>query len=386
MADASGGQWPTRAELELPGRVPEFRFVGLGDPADAARICDALTPLIAELVGVEPASEASPASERPAVGYGLLLWHLRLVIFTSDLREAVFHWQHELGHPEGLTDSDEGVAMGKSFVWGDGTPGSTFAVVLFHLDIGRGLLDSWPGARALVAHELAHVHLGLHLLGRVSPTPHARTSCLDWPDLRRQMAVICFDESFAEHVGAAYIDDEGTAAACDLLARFATSTTARVRERVARYRHDGDLVMLWQFTVTEVAKFTNQLGRVVGLHLGRDLPDSLLLGLERATADLALPVLNMQAACERLIALTPAEVRNEAFAAAESAIEAIFVRYRVVPTWDAAGLRVDVPWRPGERERAERELSELRREPTGGWGSVVEFVRAFARPAGPPRD
>lgn len=315
-----------------------------------------------------------------------MLGHLRLVIFTSELREAVFHWQRELGHPEGLTDSDEGVALGKSFVWGDGTPGSTFAVVLFHLDIGRGLLDSRPGARALVAHEFAHVHLGLHLLGRVSPAPHARTSCLDWPGLRRQMAVICFDESFAEHVGAAYIDDEGAAAACDLLAKFAAGTTARVRERVARYRHDCDLVTLWQSTVAEVAQFTNQLGRVVGLHFGRDLPDGLLLGLQSATAELVQPVLDMQAACERLIALTPAEVNNEAFAAAESAIEAIFVTYGVVPTWEAEGLRVDVPWRPGERERAERELSELRREPTGGLGSLVEFARAFARLAGPPRD
>lgn len=347
-----------RADLEQPGRHLTLSFDGVDDNEEAARIYESVAALLTDLT--TPRGGGATVDGDADAGGRLLLAHLRLILFAADLRSAVFHWQRQLGLPEDLTHTEEGVSVGKTLMWGDGQPGSTFAVVLLDLDIGRGLVSGKPLARSIVAHELAHVHLGLLLRYLLGPDVKDAVEGTDWPLLRRQLAVNCFDEFHAEYVASDYIDDAGVQSSVDLLVSVASAVNLRVRERVAAYRHRGDHGPLWGFTVSEVAHVTNQLGRVLGLLRGKELPTKAVADLEALSPALPRHVAEMRDACAGIMGLPYKALTWEVFAPAEAIVEQVFETFGVIPRCHGDGMGLEVPWRPGEQERADRERAAQR--------------------------
>ena len=80
------------------------------------------------------------------------------------------------------------------------------------------------------------------------------------------------------------------------------------------YRHAGGHYELWGFTITEVSSFTNQLGRVLGLLHGREMPAELVAGLDALSPRFTEHLREMQAAWEGVMSLSYAALTPEAFA------------------------------------------------------------------------
>jgi len=334
---------PTAREVEATDWSLGFRFQGVASKEDAYAIVDALVPLLQELAG----SDDDP---------GLDLAHVRHIAFTNDLREEVFYWQRQLGRPEGITDG-EVQAVGKALSWLD-ERGAVHSVVLFNLNIAYGLLDERPLAQALVAHELAHAHYAPVLRDAFGEVVDRQLYASEWPGVRRQLAIWCFDEFLAEHVAEGFLDDECRELGREALGQIAAATHRDVRERVAAYRHDGDHAALWGSTITSVSALMNQMGRVAGQ--GPKVVQQYMAALNDEQEGLGDRLSEVSGAIELLLGLSIDGLGPSELASLESVVESVFHSVGVIPKWheEESALGIDVPFWPGDRERAEREYYE----------------------------
>jgi len=66
-----------------------------------------------------------------AQGISLALVPLRLVLLTNDLGASVKYWQSQLGEPQsGTSEQPEGVAVAKTFFWGEDESSARAVVVI----------------------------------------------------------------------------------------------------------------------------------------------------------------------------------------------------------------------------------------------------------------
>lgn len=75
-----------------------------------------------------------------------------------------------------MTKNQEGVTGGKCLLWGTGDPEATYAIIIIAEKVGLALVrdEESPGIspRALLVHELAHIHDDYRYLkafGRTEP-------------------------------------------------------------------------------------------------------------------------------------------------------------------------------------------------------------------------
>lgn len=274
---------------------------------------------------------------------GGILHPLRLIIITDYMCDADRHWRRELGHQEPLIDhtkDDVDRMLGKYITWGDGEPGRTFSVVLIHLYAGCGmtLVDSQD--HNIMVHELAHVYLGAILRKRLGAVVYECQT--DWVTYPLFVAINCFSEYYAEHVAVHYADDDYVEQSLNLLVMLASEGQARIRERVTFYLADGNTHTLWCGISDATSSFMAHMGRVLGLHHGRDLPADLITRLDALSPRFGPGLNELRVALEAVMAVTPDGIDEAAFAPVAQVFRNLFVTFGVVPLWDGTTLRLDL--------------------------------------------
>lgn len=83
---------------------------------------------------------------------------LRLVAVVADFNKYVEEWQEELGMAvTGVTSGENGETFGKTLVWGDGTPETSYAIIVLPEMMAFALMADHQDARRIFVHELGHV-------------------------------------------------------------------------------------------------------------------------------------------------------------------------------------------------------------------------------------
>lgn len=329
----------TKEEVEHPEFGLRFILEG-ADDALGAKVSDALLNLLRELAGTE---------DDP----GLAFAHLRAIHFVEDLPSEVRRWQRQLGRPVVVSEADGASIGGKALVWGDGGADTTHAVILLQAFMVEGVAERRGSNLGLVAHELAHADLDRQLIVSIGAALDDHHHAGDWDTVGLQLAVNAISEAYAESVASRYTEEVMVVEAENLLVAMAQGVLSRMREAVAEYRHHGDMGTLWGLTLFEVSAYLNQLGRVTGFALrGRDPR-----GVGPRLAEVH-PQFGEHLDLFRQAFLDVADAGNverAAFSPAIKVVEQVLTHFGVEPIWDGERLRIEVPFWPGDAERARLE-------------------------------
>lgn len=246
---------PTRATVEAaPNGRLSISFVYVAqcweEEERMSRLLDAIVTTINEV------QEAVP------------FWIItRLVVVTSDFPSEVIRWQRELGEQEGVTSGIYGEAHGKALVWGNNTLEATYGVVilseLIALCLIEGIAQNQALAKAVLTHELAHVHdefIYRQVFGQ--PFPNETNN---WAELRRTLAYVTWSEFFANFVAYHFHKVWG----CNDEIFAPTSLIKRISLEISRriflYRFDGNMQTLWFSSVSDLLQVFAQSARSLGL-------------------------------------------------------------------------------------------------------------------------
>jgi hypothetical protein len=198
-----------------------------------------------------------------AQGISLALVPLRLVLLTNDLGASVKYWQSQLGEPQsGTSEQPEGVAVAKTFFWGE-DESSARAVVVIGDHIAYAAMNGYSLAISTVIHEFGHVHD--YFLRNVSQgfrRPKTPPGISDWPLIRTYFAEIVWSEYAAESIAAIYMTDEDLRSFEDGDQAYLSGVHERIRERIIDF-HSGrcDLGSLWSYCITQLSDVFSNLGR-----------------------------------------------------------------------------------------------------------------------------
>lgn len=331
---------------------------------------DGLLGEIAEAQAVEAVVAAFDAVNEPdeegLAALGSDVPHLKLIVFTDDLDWNIEHWRHATGQLQVGPIRYEGRSYGETFVWGDGAEGRTYAAAVLHMDVLRGLVSGDLASRSHFVRELARAYMGRVLLHDLGPTRGYEGQ--DFVELlQRLLAVGCWDEFFAELVAYQVVAGaEGVEELLDrseaLLVSTAQGTHERVRERVAAYRHDGQHDDLWRFTTRQVRGYVDQLARTLGFtFLEDEEPNPKLLDAlrEQVGPAWAEHARRARSALGSVFERQSRPLTARDLAPVEEAVRAAFELVGVVPR---EGGGFDVPFWPGDQERAHEEWRARQQE------------------------
>ena len=191
----------------------------------------------------------------------------RLIEVASDFQSEVVRWQRELGEPEGVTIGEYGEAHGKVLVWGDGGLESTYAVVILSEPIAlsfiEGEIRNQAYSRAVLGHELAHVH-DEFVYRRVfhQPPPHDQGS---WTGLCHTLAYITWSEFFANFTAYRFHKQLGIDGDVLRPAALIRHITLETSKRISFYRLDADMPKLWFPSLGDMSQLFAQSARSLGL-------------------------------------------------------------------------------------------------------------------------
>jgi hypothetical protein len=192
---------------------------------------------------------------------------LRLVVVTCDIQGEIARWQRQLERPVSITANAEGVTAGKCLLWGSGDPENTYAIVIISEEIGIALVNgeylSGSRARALIVHELAHIHDNynhLRVFGRTEPPMND-----DWGGIRHAIAIAAWGEYFAESIAAPYFNDDASELQVTFVVELVSGCLHRTRQAISEFRSHGDIGVLWQVAGDEISNMFCHFGRVIGL-------------------------------------------------------------------------------------------------------------------------
>jgi len=192
---------------------------------------------------------------------------LRLVVVTCDIQGEITHWQRQLERPVAITKNAEGMTAGKCLVWGSGDIEATFAVIIVSEEIGVDLVNDEEtlrnSAKALLVHELAHIHddfIHLDTFGRSEPPMNN-----DWHGIQHAIAIATWGEYFAESIAAPYFKDETSKLQMTLFFELINGCLHRIQQAISEYQSHDDIVVLWQVAGGEISNMFCHFGRVIGL-------------------------------------------------------------------------------------------------------------------------
>jgi hypothetical protein len=183
----------------------------------------------------------------------------RIVVVAVQTGREITKWQKELGRPEVITDDAVGVTSGKALVWGSGQLSTSYGIVIISEAIAVEIADrgtDFEMCRALLVHELAHIHDDFIWLQRFGPQKPPSNN--DWPGIRRAIAGSIWGEYLAEKVAQSYMKQSQFLNALVLAGQndFAFSRLSIQNQ----YNADRNIVPIWA-VADELSKiFDNLLG------------------------------------------------------------------------------------------------------------------------------
>jgi hypothetical protein len=189
----------------------------------------------------------------------------RLIVATAEIGQEVTRWQRELGQPEVVTSDTAAVTAGKTFVWGGGELSTTYAVIIISEWLAAELVDGGNSsclAKALIIHELAHVHdyfFRLRRLGRENPPWNN-----DWLAIRPSIAFSIWGDFFAESIASVHLPENPLRNALRLARNVMDFAFTRMSKAKTQYHTDGNINPIWAAAGDELSKVFNQLGRALG--------------------------------------------------------------------------------------------------------------------------
>jgi hypothetical protein len=272
---------------------------------------------------------------------------LRLFIVTYDIRKEITHWQEQLKEPVSITDNAEGVTAGKCLFWGSGDPESTYAVVIVSENIGINLIEGQEPAKglskALIVHELSHIHDDYSLLKIFGPTNPPMND--EWFGIRHAIATASWGEYFAESIAAPYYNEKEYETRVNDIVKFFSAGWHRIKQAISEYQNHCNIGILWQIAGDELSGMFNHFGRVLGF-IKKILPDRNGISEKIITDIFSLSPpwgqivrhLDLEL---NMIAGQP-EWNSQTFIRLEKVIEEGFNASGFYPVVDARGLRVSV--------------------------------------------
>jgi len=195
----------------------------------------------------------------------LSLKGLTHVVISSDFSSDVRRLLIELGCPGIVTNSSTAQAVGKTITWQ--RDAETVSILVFPKEVVVGY-PTLSLARGIVHHELAHVHddrLRSELFG-ASEHPDA----MDLDAVVKTLAEILWSEYFAERIARRHYSEDDLQSFADNH-EIITNCIDESSRAVADYRDHGDVLWLWQHSVSMTNVILGVIGRTIGeLHSAID--------------------------------------------------------------------------------------------------------------------
>jgi hypothetical protein len=211
---------------------------------------------------------------------GGILHPLRLIIITDLVHDAVRHWWRELYGSGSVKSQDDGgtTITGRCYLWGNWKSERIFSVVIARSRHGDESKLNLNAYQRVLIHELAHVYIEPIVQKGLGPKS-GRTQDR-WYRLQLEEAAACFGEYYAEHVVAHYADEDEVGRSVDLLVKLVSEAQIRIQNQVAVFNDDNDSDTLMDVSYDVISSSILHMGRVLGLHHGRDLPADLTTRLD----------------------------------------------------------------------------------------------------------
>lgn len=284
------------------------------------------------------------------VSTGVRVHPLRLVHVTDDIGHAARLWQEELAEPiTGVTElaPGEGRVAGKQFVWGDGQPTTTYAVLLLSTDtvLSIGGDPKGPGA-STVAHELGHIDDIWWRWGVLGQPRRAPPLHNDWPALRAFFAEQLWAECAANVRAREFSTPAEVADALALWLALLAERRRAIGTALAAHLNVPDVEHLWGTAIQCFDVLIPQLGRCVG---------SALRGVDGEPTALAEKTAEVNDAWGILVGHTVTSLKGLArsaysddpppdwsWAPLEPLVEQAFNLERLEPIQERRGLRIRV--------------------------------------------
>lgn len=266
---------------------------------------------------------------------------VRLVVVANDVPQEVRRWQAQLGQAQLPLDEASGMVAGKTFVWGDGEPDTTFGVVIIRETLAAEILEKGelPSvSRATLVHEFAHVHDDFMRLRQFGPETNPK--CDDWAGIRHSIALFAWTEYFAELTSCREHPDGALQNSVSLAKDLTCRALECIDDAKAQYHEDRNMGLLWSVACDELSKVFNQFARAIGLAtgLGENLTEEALrsVGIESVWNEMLLELQESLRKIESLDGL-PA-----ALSKIENIIESGFNNLGLYPEPEGGRLRVRV--------------------------------------------
>jgi hypothetical protein len=287
---------------------------------------------------------------------GIKIGTLRLLHFTSSMDDTVRYWQDQLGLPvNGVTAlaEGEGEVAGKHFIWGDGKPETTHAIVVLSDFVLKGLASGEGSALSTLAHEIGHVDDAGWRLLQLGHQQLKHPMLNDWSGFKLFLADMMWSECAANLVASMFMTEREIEESREYWVKMLTQRRARISAAIDAYRKDGDMGALWMTGHANMAVITTQLGRAVGDALSDHEAEKKLVEATRAVCDSwgalvdeFLEALAEMASC----AWTEKKMAAWSLEPLQPLISRAFHIEHLVPVEVGDRLRIDVPPR-NEQER-----------------------------------
>lgn len=271
---------------------------------------------------------------------------VRLLVVTSDIENEIRRWQREVGRPEVTSSNMQGQVAGKSLVWGTGELRNTYGIIILREEVALALIEapeeSQTTAKAILVHELAHVHDDYVQFRSFGPSQWPMNN--DWPGVRRFVALAVWGEFFADFVAHHYLKGSNSQA-LSFSFTVLEQGIERIRVAILEYQTDGDIGKLWQIAVDQLSRILNQFGRTIGLLSARQ--DEMGLGIEALSQEARTKSANWVAIIEGLSQelnqlLSFPELDKGKIGALEDLVEQAFHVVGLRPRVTGQGLWLDV--------------------------------------------
>ncbi|MFC1611638.1 hypothetical protein ACFL6C_11820 [Myxococcota bacterium] len=242
MPDSRTG-YPTRQELES---------------VDGCAIC-LPGPFGAEFV--DEAQELLLATLEDAVFTdGLALGSLRGVLVAADVTDTITYWQKQIGEPEGTSSTSYVMVKGKALTWRSEPEQVPMSVVILWEGVILGTLRGASSTRALIYHELGHVHDHLRILE--TRGYRCRRPSIHENAVLTFMAETAWNEYAAETVASRQHTAEDRTARVGY-SNMVLSRLQELDELKDQFFEDDDETSFWQNSISAMAHCLNILATVL---------------------------------------------------------------------------------------------------------------------------
>lgn len=191
---------------------------------------------------------------------GLNLSTLRCISVREDFAASVNSWQRALGIPEVVTSMESGQAGGKAMSWKDSSGECRSGIILSDM-IAAGIMQDIPLFKAVVIHELAHIHDDAHRY-KFDPqdTP---ASAMRLPELLHDLTHTLWSEYFADRTASRHYSEEDIRSNAENSNMIKESIDIHSKRKSAFHVHQ-DRLQFWQESLSATSVSIAVIGRFLG--------------------------------------------------------------------------------------------------------------------------